>query len=175
MELKSKSDQKQWLVAYVRRHHERKVRDRLDSLGIENFLPIQKVVRQWSDRKKQIDKVIIPMMIFVRVSLDERKTVLTTQSVLSFMMVIGTHKHAVIPDKEMQMFRFMLDSSESNIDIENNIPDIGDKVRIIKGPLLGMEGTLVASENDKLRFALQLNQFIYATVKIDQSFVERIY
>lgn len=28
---------KQWLVAYVKMHHERKVRDYLDGLGVETF------------------------------------------------------------------------------------------------------------------------------------------
>ncbi len=174
MDTKIKSDEKQWLVAYVKMHHERKVRERLDSLGIENFLPIQKVLRQWSDRKKMIEKVVIPMMIFVRVSPDERKTVLTTPSVLSFMMLRGTRKHAIIPDKEMQMFRFMLDSSDGDITIESELPNIGDRVRIIKGPLMGLEGTLIASEKGKMRFTLQLNQLISATVHVEQSYVEKV-
>lgn len=168
------SVEKQWLVAYVKMHHERKVRERLDSLGIENFLPIQKVVRQWSDRKKVMEKVVIPMMIFVRVSPDERKTVLQTPSVLSFMMHRGTRKHAVIPDREMHMFRFMLDSSDSDISIESELPNVGDKVRIIKGPLMGLEGTIIDNEKGKLRFAMQLNQLISATVFVDQLFVEKV-
>ena len=43
---------KRWLAAYVKMHHEKKVRDRLASMGIEHFLPVQEEVRQWSDRKK---------------------------------------------------------------------------------------------------------------------------
>lgn len=166
---------KQWLVAYVKMHHERKVGNYLDGLGVKTFLPIQKVTRQWSDRKKVIDKILIPMMIFVRVSPDERRIVLSSPSVLSFMMLRGTRKHAVIPDKEMQMFRFMLDSYDSDISIENEIPNIGDKVRIIKGPLLGLEGTLIGNEKGKLKFVLQLNQLISATILIDRLYVEKVH
>ena len=56
---------KRWLVAIVRMCHEKKTSLRLSQMGIENFLPIQQEYHQWSDRRKKIDRVLIPMMIFV--------------------------------------------------------------------------------------------------------------
>ena len=50
--------EKRWLAAYVKMHHEKRVRDRLTELGIENFLPVQNEVRQWSDRKKRVERVL---------------------------------------------------------------------------------------------------------------------
>ena len=50
---------RQWLVAYTRMHHEKKVQERLTALDIESFLPIHTEVRQWSDRKKKVDRVLI--------------------------------------------------------------------------------------------------------------------
>ena len=32
---------KRWYVALVRMHHEKKVAERLDKMGIENFVPVQ--------------------------------------------------------------------------------------------------------------------------------------
>ena len=43
---------KRWYVALVRMHHEKKVAERLDKMGIENFVPVQQEVHQWSDRRK---------------------------------------------------------------------------------------------------------------------------
>ena len=41
-------------------------------LHVEHFLPIQEVVRQWSDRKKKIKQVVIPMLILsARMKKDE--------------------------------------------------------------------------------------------------------
>jgi hypothetical protein len=40
---------KRWYVALVRMHHEKKVAERLDKMGIENFVPVQQEVHQWSD------------------------------------------------------------------------------------------------------------------------------
>lgn len=67
---------KRWLVAIVRICHEKKTGERLTKMGIENFLPIQQEVHQWSDRRKIVDRVLLPMMIFVHVDLQEQKEVL---------------------------------------------------------------------------------------------------
>lgn len=52
-------------MAYVRLHHEKKTAERLTAMNIENFLPVQEEIRQWTYRKKKIERVVIPMMIFV--------------------------------------------------------------------------------------------------------------
>ena len=64
---------KRWLVAIVRICHEKKTGERLTKMGIENFLPIQQEVHQWSDRRKIVDRVLLPMMIFVHVDPQEQK------------------------------------------------------------------------------------------------------
>lgn len=58
---------KQWLAVYVRLYHEKKTSARLNTMGIENFLPIQEEIHQWSDRRKKISRVLIPMIVFVHV------------------------------------------------------------------------------------------------------------
>ena len=57
---------KRWYVALVRMHHEKKVSERLDKMGIENFIPVQQELHQWSDRRKMITSVLLPMMVFVQ-------------------------------------------------------------------------------------------------------------
>src|SRR5690554_2457250 len=115
---------KRWLAVYVNMHHEKKVRSRLSALGIENFLPVQTEIRQWSDRKKKIEKILIPMMIFVRVDTEEQRIVITQPSVIRYLVLRGEHSPTVIPDEQMEKFRFMLDFSDKPIDFntENFVP-----------------------------------------------------
>ncbi len=80
---------KRWLVAIVRICHEKKTGERLTKMGIENFLPIQQEVHQWSDRRKIVDRVLLPMMIFVHVDLQEQKEVLTLSSISRYMVLRG--------------------------------------------------------------------------------------
>ena len=63
---------KRWYVALVRMHHEKKVAERLNKMGIENFVPVQQELHQWSDRRKMVESVLLPMMVFVHVDAKER-------------------------------------------------------------------------------------------------------
>ena len=63
---------RQWLVAYVQSCLEKKTAERLKTMGVEYYLPIQSEIRQWSDRRKKVDRLVIPMMIFVHVTPQER-------------------------------------------------------------------------------------------------------
>ena len=59
---------KHWYAAYVRLYHEKKISIQLSKMGIENFLPVQEEIHQWSDRRKKIERILIPMIVFVRVT-----------------------------------------------------------------------------------------------------------
>lgn len=69
--------QKQWLVAYVKSCMEKKTAERLTAMGIEHYLPVQTVERRWSDRIKRMEKLVLPLMIFVHVTPKERPLPLT--------------------------------------------------------------------------------------------------
>ncbi|GAE15818.1 lipoprotein [Bacteroides pyogenes JCM 6292] len=96
-------------------HHEKKVADRLSEMGIESFVPIQQEVRQWSDRRKVVDRVLLPMMVFVHVDPRRRMEVFTIPAVSRYMVLRGESSPAVIPDEQMNRFRFMLDYSDEAV------------------------------------------------------------
>jgi transcription antitermination factor NusG len=134
---------KRWYVALVRMHHEKKVAERLDKIGIENFVPVQQEIHQWSDRRKMVDTVLLPMMVFVHVNPKERMEVLSFSTVSRYMVMRGESTPAVIPDEQMARFRFMLDYSEEAVCMNDTPLARGEKVRVIKGPLSGLVGELV--------------------------------
>ena len=164
---------KRWLAAYVKMHHERKVRDRLTTLNIENFLPVQTEVRQWSDRKKKVERVLIPMMIFVKVDPEEQKTVISQPSVLYYLVLRGEHKPAKIPQDQMDRFMFMLDNSENPVSFNSQNLQPGQKVRVIKGSLTGLEGELIKVEG-KSNIAIRISQLGCAVVEMNANYVEAV-
>ena len=151
---------KSWLDAYVRLYHEKKTRDRLTAMGIESFLPVQEEIHQWSDRRKKIERVVIPMMIFVHVDPAERAEVLTLSSVSRYMVLRGQSTPAVIPDEQMERFRFMLDYSE-------------EAIEVCSSPLAGLEGELVTIDG-KSKVAVRLDMLGCAHVDMPVGFVERV-
>ena len=42
-----------WYAVYTAARAEKKVKERLDQIGIENYLPLRTEYRVWSDRKKK--------------------------------------------------------------------------------------------------------------------------
>lgn len=112
---------KRWYVALVRMHHEKKVADRLSEMGIESFVPIQQEVRQWSDRRKVVDRVLLPMMVFVHVDPRRRMEVFTIPAVSRYMVLRGESSPAVIPDEQMNRFRFMLDYSDEAVCMNDSL------------------------------------------------------
>lgn len=164
---------KRWLVAIVSIHHEKKTSERLTKMGIENFLPIQQEVHQWSDRQKKIDHVLLPMMIFVHVDFQEQKETLTLSSVTRYMVLRGESIPAVIPEEQMDRFKFMLDYSGETVCMSTSPLSPGEKVRVIKGPLAGLEGELI-NVNGKSKVAVRLNMLGCACVDMPNGYVEAV-
>lgn len=164
---------KQWLAAYVRLFHEKKTSARLTSLGIENFLPVQEEIHQWSDRRKKIERVLIPMIVFVRVDKEQQSEVLTLASVSRYMVNLDKHTPLVIPDYQMERFKFMLDYSEQAVSMSSDPLSPGEKIRVIKGPLSGLEGELI-KVGDTTKVAVRLDMLGCASVEMPIGYVELI-
>ena len=164
---------RQWLVAYVQSCLEKKTAERLKAMGVEYYLPIQSEIRQWSDRRKRVDRLVIPMMIFVHVTPQERPLPLTLQAISRYMVLRGESRPAVIPEEQMERFRFMLDYSEEAICMNYSPLARGKKVRVIKGPLTGLVGELVALDG-KSKIAVRLDMLGCACVDMPIGYVEQI-
>ena len=164
---------KRWYVALVRMHHEKKVAERLSKMGIDSFVPVQQEIHQWSDRRKLVETVLLPMMVFVHADPKERMAALTLSTVSRYMVLRGEGKPAVIPDEQMARFRFMLDYSEEAICMSYSPLARGKKVRVIKGPLTGLVGELVALDG-KNKIAVRLDMLGCACVDMPVGYVEQI-
>ncbi|MEY4660481.1 MAG: hypothetical protein RLZZ42_433, partial [Bacteroidota bacterium] len=56
---------KKWFAVYTRSRCEKKVAQMLTKRGIVNYCPLNKKLRQWSDRKKYIFEPLFPSYVFV--------------------------------------------------------------------------------------------------------------
>lgn len=156
---------KTWLAVYVKVHQEQKMSERLCSLGIENFVAMQQEHRQWSDRIKLINRVVLPMIVFVHVTPAQRLQVLQMPSAVRYLVASGGYSPAIIPDDQMTKFKFMLDYSPEAVNVISIPIKRGEKVRIVKGPLAGMTGEIVTVGSEK-RIGVCLDVLGYACVKV---------
>lgn len=166
-------EERRWMVAYTKMHHERKTVERLKAKGIECFAPVTREERLWSDRKKFAERLVIAMTIFTKVNEAERMLVLQDPSVSCYMMDRGSKRLAVIPEEQMTTFRLMLSESGGSVAVNPNLLVQGDWVEVMDGPLTGVIGQF-ATYKGKGILSIHIEALGFASVEISADAVKRI-
>ena len=164
---------RKWYAAYVRLFHERKTAEKLCAMGIESFVPVREEIHQWSQRKKKVMRVLIPQMIFIHATPEERLEALTLSAISHYLVLRGEHKPAIIPDDQMQRFMFLVDYSDDTIEMFTSPLEPGQTIKVIKGPLSGLEGELIDVEG-KSKVVVRLELLGCAGVDMPAGYVEAI-
>lgn len=127
-----------WVALTVRPRLERPVQQRLTSAGMETFVPWHGVRRRWSDRVKVVEENLFPGYVFCRSKFSDRRLVMGQPGVAS--VVSFNHTPATIPDMQIDALRLVIQSGLSL----GPWPflKVGQKVRIERGVLAGLEGVL---------------------------------
>ena len=146
---------KYWYAAYTKSRAEKKVQLELEYQGIDHYLPLQRKLRQWSDRKKWVEVPLISGYIFVCVDAFEYNKVLKTDGIVSYVRFEG--KPAIIPEDQIETIKKLLRQSEIEIEVSPTGFSKGDQIEVIAGPLIGLQGRL-ASIKGKKRVAVDLEQ-----------------
>jgi len=130
-----------WYAIRVKSRSEKKVLFELEEQKIEAYLPIQRKLRQWSDRKKWVEVPLISGYVFVFISRKEYELVLKIYNVVSYIYFEG--KAAVIREGDINLLKRMLGQVDLEIEITAEQFKPGQMVEIIAGPLLGIIGELI--------------------------------
>lgn len=146
---------KVWHAVYTRSRGEKKVLLELEYQGIDAYLPLQKKLRQWSDRKKWVESPLISGYIFVNISKFEYDKVLQTLGVVSYVRFEG--KAAVIPESQIDIIKKLLRQNEREVNVSYEDFAKGDTIEVISGPLMGIKG-IFAFIKGKKRVAVILEQ-----------------
>lgn len=106
-----------WYAIYTKPRWEKKVDGILLRKEINSWCPLQKVQKQWSDRKKIVEEPLFKSYVFVRINMksEERLKVLMTDGVLNFVHYLG--KPAVIKDHEVDTIKKYLSEKDAKIEI----------------------------------------------------------
>ncbi len=129
-----------WYAVYTRPNQEKKVAEQLAHKGMVVYCPLQRVLRQWSDRKKVLEVPAFKGYVFVQIHDEIRWQVLATQGVLNFVCHNG--KPSRIPPREIETVRLFFHDIQSTVFDETDIR-ISDVARVYSGVLMGMEGQVV--------------------------------
>jgi transcriptional antiterminator NusG len=133
-----------WYAVYTKPRHERKVNAHLSQEGITTFLP---EVERWSrrkDRKKRVSYPIFPGYLFINTELNggNRLKVIKTKGVIRILGNKGIP--TAIPENQIEAIRRIVDNGKEI----SSYPYMktGQMVRVMSGPLNGVEGIFVADK-----------------------------
>ena len=116
-----------WFVLHTKPRFEKKVEERLLSLGIEAYCPVRKEIRLWSDRKKKVDVPVLPSMVLVKLEEKNVNDIFNINGVVRYMFWLG--KRAIVRQKEIDILKNYLKGNKL-INQETLRLNPGDKINI---------------------------------------------
>jgi transcription antitermination factor NusG len=159
-----------WFAVYTCANHEKRVAGQLEARKVEHFLPLYRSLRKWKDRRVQLDLPLYPGYIFVRLGFGAGLRVLEVPGVVRLVGFNG--QPYPLPENEIESLRTGL---MSGLRLEPyRYVTVGSRVRIVRGPLQGIEGILIRKRN-VCRVILTINVIARsAVVEVDALDIETI-
>jgi transcription antitermination factor NusG len=156
-----------WFAVQVKVTHEKRVASILGRSEVECFVPLYESRRQWSDRIKRVELPLFSGYVFCRFGLSAWRPILKTPSV---MRIVGTgNLPTPIDEREIAAIRAV---AASGLTLSPHpFLRIGERVRIEKGSLAGLEGLIAdVRRRDRLIVSVSLLQRS-VEVEIDSAWI----
>tara|TARA_B100000886_G_scaffold304255_1_gene235383 strand:- start:249 stop:722 length:474 start_codon:yes stop_codon:yes gene_type:complete len=143
--------EKKWFVIYTRPHQEIKISEQLSAMGIINYCPTIKILKQYSDRKKKVKKPLLSSYVMVNLKESERSKVFTCSGVIRYLFYLG--KPAIVTSSEIRQMQDYLNGIYYNIKV--SALSLGQMHKITQGPFSGISGRVVEKNKTKVKLELQ--------------------
>ena len=141
--MQTSASQSQWFAVRTAAGREKAVSAQLQGKGYEDFLPLYKTRRQWSDRTKELEFPLFPGYLFCRFDFSNRLPILIIPGVK---LIVGYGKiPAPVGEAEIESLRRAVASGAEAMPWP--YLSIGQRVRVNEGSLAGVEGILLQVKN----------------------------
>ena len=140
------SSQQHWHVLYTKPRNEKKVAERLIGAGYTVYCPLQKVVRNWSDRTKVVEEPLFKGYLFIQIEDHKRDEVFTYPGTVRYLFWL--RRPAVVREEEIATIQKWLGHYDHD---RLKVTDItpGTYVRITSGKFMNEEGILLDTSTSK--------------------------
>ena len=159
-----------WFAARTRYGQELGLRDRLAGKGIEHFIPTVEVRR--SRGKGLREKAAVNNLVFLRATKAEALRLANEKGLpVRYIVDCATRTLLVVPDKQMEDFMRVMDLSK-DAPVEESLA-LGDRVRVTKGPLRGVEGNILEFCG-RIYVVVGLLNCLFAKARVPKGWIEKI-
>lgn len=162
-----------WFVAKTRYfRQEIRMRDELSRRGVDAFVPTMNVRK--TRGSGSYEKVLAPNIVFVRATKAEAcMLVVRDRFPIQFVPDCATRQMMVVPDKQMDDFRRVFDLSIEEGGLVDKPLKVGEKVRVTKGALKGVEGYVVELLG-RTYVVVSLMDCLWARARVPRAWLEKI-
>ena len=159
-----------WYAVYTKHQHEKSATDLLARKGFNVLLPLYRTPHRWKDRVQIVALPIFPCYLFVHTSLQRKLEILQTPGIF---WLVGHGGHAsLVPDHDVESIR-KITQGGAHVEPHPYLKS-GDRVRVLAGPMAGVEGILTRVKN-RYRMVLSVDLLQKAVaVEVDVASVERL-
>jgi transcription antitermination factor NusG len=144
VEVQSAEDQKDaWYAIYTKHQHERAAAEVLVRKGFKILLPQYRSVHRWKDRNKTVLLPLFPCYLFVQTDLGRKLDILRTPGV--FWLVESGGCACPVPENDIEGISKIIQGPARIA--PHPFLKSGERVRIRRGALEGIEGILIKLKN----------------------------
>ena len=160
-----------WYAIWTRSHCERLVAQQLLAKGFQAFLPEMKVRSRKGEHTPAVQRPMFPGYLFLRHSMEKHSylEILKARGVVRILEG-GWHRLTTIGDEEMIAIERLVESGAP----VSSLPYFhrGDRVRVVEGPLAGLEGLFVRDKPNRGRLVVSVKLLqTSVAVEVDCDFV----
>jgi len=160
-----------WYAVYTRHQHEKSAAGLLAEKGFEVLLPLYRSTHRWKDRRQTVFLPLFPGYLFIQANLNRRLDILKTPGVC--WLVGNGGSPSQLPDYEIEAVRKLASCPLSYL--PHPFLNTGERVRVVKGPLCGLEGILTRIKNQgRVVLSVELLRQS-AAVELDLDILERVF
>jgi transcription antitermination factor NusG len=152
-----------WYALTVRHQHEWQVEQLLQLQGWPTLVPSYRLTRQWSDRTKSVQLPLFAGYVFCQFAGEDKVRVMRTPGVANVVSFAGAP--AALDSHEIDNLQQAVRSGLPLHPWSYLKP--GDRVRVERGPLKGVEGTLLC-EKEGPRLVLSI-ELLHRAVSVEVS------
>ena len=166
---------KKWYVGRTRARQEKKIKLRLNDLGVENYIPLRQEVHVYANgRRKKVEVPLLPNLMFIRVGPDSRFALLAQLGGVWMQYVVDrfTGSSMVVPDKQVEDFIRLVESRDATLNVEDLHLRKGDRVCVKDGAFAGLEGECLELRG-KTRVVVRIEGLTVLSVEVPAKYLEK--
>ena len=146
------NENKNWYVVYTRPRWEKKVAGLLANAGIEHYCPLNKVQKQWSDRKKVVMEPLFKGYVFVLVEETKKWEIKNVDGILNYVYWLG--KPALVKQEEIDTIKMFLQEF-TDVQVYNTSLGANDNVQVKQGVLMHYKGIVMEVMGNKAKVKIE--------------------